>query len=143
MTEIPPLGKDGSYPTGGGDPQPGAYPPPGGYAQQPGYPQQPGHPQQPGYPQPGYPYAYPAAPDNYLVWGILTTILCCLPLGVVSLIQSSRVNKLWAEGRFDEAHRAAQSAKTWAIWSAAAAVLWIAVIVVYLLMGIGFAVSNQ
>ena len=25
-------------------------------------------------------------PDNYLVWAILTTILCCLPFGVVSIV---------------------------------------------------------
>lgn len=25
-----------------------------------------------------------AAPDNYMVWAILCTILCCTPLGIVS-----------------------------------------------------------
>lgn len=35
-------------------------------------------------------------PDNNLVWGILVTILCCLPFGIVSIIKASSVDNLWA-----------------------------------------------
>ncbi|MCD8166876.1 MAG: CD225/dispanin family protein, partial [Bacteroides sp.] len=31
-------------------------------------------------------------PDNYLVWAILSTVLCCLPAGVVSIVYSVKVN---------------------------------------------------
>ena len=29
-------------------------------------------------------------PDNNLVWAILCTVLCCLPLGIVSIIKSTK-----------------------------------------------------
>jgi hypothetical protein len=81
-----------------GQPQPGWQPPPpaGWQGPQPGYPGQ-------------------REPDNYLVWAILCTILCCLPLGIVSLVYSSRVSGLWAQGRFGEAQAASDNAKKWAI----------------------------
>ena len=31
-------------------------------------------------------------PDNWLVWAILSTILCCLPLGIVSIIYATKVD---------------------------------------------------
>lgn len=64
-------------------------------------------------------------PENYLVFAILTTVLCCLPAGVVSIIYAAKVNGLYAEGRYDEAEAASKNAKTWAIVSAAVAVVGI------------------
>jgi len=69
------------------------------------------------YPPPPYdPYGPP--PDTNLVWGILTTVMCCLPLGIVSIIKANEVNKLWYQGRHDEARKASAQARRWAIWSA-------------------------
>jgi hypothetical protein len=77
-------------------PPPGNYPPPTGG----------------GYQQPG------TQPNNHLVWAILTTLFCCLPLGIVSIVKSAQVSGLWASGRYAEAQQAADSAKKWAMWSA-------------------------
>lgn len=78
---------------------------------------------QPQQPQPGYYGAQPnngqVRPDNYLVWAILSTILCCLPLGVVSIVYSCKVNGLYETGRYQEANEAADNAKKFAIASAA------------------------
>jgi hypothetical protein len=63
-----------------------------------------------------------AKPDSNLVWGILTTLLCCLPFGVVSIIKASKVDSLWYAGRYQEAYDAAKSAKNWALASIAGAV---------------------
>ena len=38
----------------------------------------------------------PPMPDNYLVWAILSTVLCCVPFGIVSIIQSSKVSSAYA-----------------------------------------------
>tara|TARA_R110000787_G_scaffold140982_3_gene254512 strand:+ start:504 stop:773 length:270 start_codon:yes stop_codon:yes gene_type:complete len=57
-------------------------------------------------------------PQNYLVFAILTTILCCLPTGIVSIVYAAKVNTLYADGKFNEADAASKSAKTWAIVSA-------------------------
>lgn len=54
-------------------------------------------------------------PPNHLVWGILTTVFCCLPFGILSILQAAKVNRLWLEGRTDDAREAARSAKKWAI----------------------------
>lgn len=57
-------------------------------------------------------------PENNLVWSILATCLCCIPLGIVSIIKSSKVNELWAQGDAFGARKAANDAKKYAIWSA-------------------------
>lgn len=57
-------------------------------------------------------------PNNYLVWAILTTLLCCLPFGIVSIVYSSKVDSYWFAGRQGQAMDAARKAKNWAIASA-------------------------
>lgn len=105
MTEQPPGPPSGNYPP----PPPGGYPPPP-------------PPGAGGYPPQGPP-GYSSQPDSYLVWAILTTVLCCLPLGIVSIVKASQVSGLWAQGRYAEAHQASADAKKWAIWSAIAGVI--------------------
>ena len=109
--------------------------------QQPGWPgqqpvpqgQQPGwQGQQPGWPgqQPGWQGQQP--PDNYLVWAILCTVLCCLPFGIVSIIYSTKVSGLWAQGQYAEAQAASDSAKKWAIIGAIVGpILYILLTVIY------------
>ena len=82
-------------------------------------------------------------PDNNLVWAILSTVLCCLPLGIVSIIKSTSVNTLWAQGQYDEARKAADDAKKFAMWSAGAAlVVWVLYIIFVVVIGIGAAASG-
>ncbi|HQX92825.1 MAG TPA: CD225/dispanin family protein [Thermomonas sp.] len=59
----------------------------------------------------------PVVPNN-LVWAILTTLFCCLPLGIVSIVFASKVDGLRAAGDIAGAWEASRKAKTWAIWSA-------------------------
>ncbi len=62
-------------------------------------------------------------PPNYLVWAILTTVLCCLPPGIVSIVFASQVNSKWAAGDYDGAYRASKNAKIWAWVSFGVAIL--------------------
>jgi hypothetical protein len=55
-------------------------------------------------------------PPNYLVWSILTTIFCCLPLGIASIVFSARVNTKWEAGNFAGAQEASDKAKKFALW---------------------------
>jgi len=57
-------------------------------------------------------------PPNYLVWAILSTVLCFLPLGVVSVVFAAQVNGKWAMGDFAGAARASAMAKVFAVWAA-------------------------
>lgn len=94
-------------------------PPPTGYAP-------------PGYGYPGTPAGYGVAmgppPNNYLVWAILTTVLCCLPAGIVSIVKASQVNGKWSSGDAAGAQEASRQARQWAIISAAVGVV---VLIVY------------
>lgn len=85
--------------------------------------------------------AAPAGPPpaNNLVWGILTTVLCCLPFGIVSIVYAAKVDGLWASGHPDAAHRHAKLARTWAI--VAAAVTGVLVVGWVMLAVVGAALS--
>lgn len=77
-------------------------------------------------------------PDNNLVWAILCTILCCLPLGIVAIIKSSNVNTLWAQGNYEAAQKAADDAKKYAIWGAAIALIGIVLyVLIIVIFGVG------
>jgi predicted secreted protein len=127
----------------------------GSYGQQPEQPQQPDQPQygqpgppqygapgQPQYGQPQYGQPYPqqygqptgSPPPNYLVWAILTTLFCCLPLGIPSIVFAAQVNSKYANGDVAGAMASSEKAKKFAIWSAIAGVivtgLYIAFVVV-------------
>ncbi|QNJ97374.1 CD225/dispanin family protein [Constantimarinum furrinae] len=76
-------------------------------------------------------------PDNNLVWAIICTVLCCLPLGIVSIIKSTKVKELWAQGNHVEAQKHADDAKKWAVWGIiAGASVWI---IYFILMALGVA----
>jgi len=57
-------------------------------------------------------------PNNNLVWAILTTVLCCLPFGIVAIIKAAEVNGKWAQGDYAGAQASAEAAKKWSIISA-------------------------
>ena len=121
-----------TYPPGPPGP-PGPYEgSPGWQGQQPGWQGQPVPPPRPGWPaqQPGWPGQLP--PDNYLVWAILTTLFCCLPTGIVSIVYSTKVSSLWAQGQYAEAKVASDNAKKWAIIGAVAGpIAYVILMVIY------------
>ena len=94
--------------------------------------QQPNQNQQPPYPK----------PSNTLVWGILTTILCCLPFGIVSIVFASKVDSLWYSGRYQEAKDAARKAGTWAIVSASIGLLFFIIYVIIVVLAAAKGVST-
>lgn len=55
---------------------------------------------------------------NNMVWAILTTLLCCLPFGIVSIVYAAQVDGKRAAGDLNGAYEAAEKAKFWAIVSA-------------------------
>jgi len=65
----------------------------------------------------------PPRPDSYLALAIISTIICCLPLGIVSIIYATKVNSLYADGNYEEAIRASKNAKTWGLVSVGVAVV--------------------
>ncbi len=77
-------------------------------------------------------------PDNNLVWAILSTILCCWPIGIFAIIKATNVNKLWAQGDYAGAQQAADDAKKYSIWSAVGLLVAVILYVIFVVvLGIG------
>lgn len=51
---------------------------------------------------------------TYLAPAILTTLFCCLPFGIVSIVYAAQVNGKLAAGDRPGALQSSQNAKTWA-----------------------------
>jgi Interferon-induced transmembrane protein len=52
-------------------------------------------------------------PKNYMVESILVTLFCCLPLGIVGIINASKVDAAAAAGNDAEAQRLSAEAYKW------------------------------
>lgn len=68
-----------------------------------------------GWAPPPPPATPPTNIPNYLVPAIISTICCCLPAGVVSIIYATQVNSKVAAGDMAGAMEASAKAKTWFI----------------------------
>ena len=82
----------------------------------------------------------PPMPDNHLVWAILSTIFCCLPFGVVSIVYATQVESLYLQGRYEEAVDKSNKARKWAIASAAtvAAIVMLYFLIFLIIMILSF-----
>jgi hypothetical protein len=69
----------------------------------------------PSWAPPPPPNTPPANIPNYLVPAIITTLCCCLPAGVVSIIYATQVNSKIAAGDIQGAMDASAKAKMWFI----------------------------
>lgn len=77
-------------------------------------------------------------PPNYLVWAIITTIMCCLPFGIVSIVFAAQVNTKWAAGDITGAQNSSKNAKTWA-WVSFGTGLFVIIAYAVLVFTIGLA----
>lgn len=62
-------------------------------------------------PQTNRPNRYP--PKNHLVEAILVTLFCCLPFGIVGIINAARVENAFYSGDEMEAERLSREALKW------------------------------
>jgi len=54
-----------------------------------------------------------ATVENYLVFAILATVLCCLPTGIAAIVYAAQVNGKLQAGDFAGAQEASRNAKMW------------------------------
>ena len=59
----------------------------------------------------------PKCPPTNLVWAILSTILCCLPLGVVAIVYSTKVTQKYQQGDLAAAEHYSEVSAWWCIGS--------------------------
>ena len=86
-------------------------------------------------------YGQPQKPINgttYLIFAIISTILCCLPLGIVAIVYACKINSLQKNGDYAGAQNAAKKAKMFTIiGTVAALVVSIFYIIFAVVIGIG------
>ena len=72
--------------------------------------------------------------ENHLVLAVLTTLFCCLPFGIVSIVYSVQVNSALNARNYELAKINSQKAKYWgylALW------LGLALNLIWFIFGIG------
>lgn len=79
-------------------------------------------------------YEAEKCPPSYLAWSIITTILFFLPLGVVAIIYSAKVNGLWYSGQSERARRASELAAWFSNISFVAGLIWVPFSIVFTIL---------
>lgn len=83
-------------------------------------------------------------PKNWLVESILITIFCCLPFGIVAIVNAANVNSRLAVGDYAGAQEASVNAGKWVKYGLIGGVLQFVVpIFVVFVMGIGGALLGS
>lgn len=88
-------------------------------------------------PQTNRPNRYP--PKNYLVEAILVTLFCCLPFGIVGIINAARVENAFYSGDEMEAERLSREALKWSKIGLFVGIGWI---VLYILFVVAFGFAS-
>jgi hypothetical protein len=57
-------------------------------------------------------------PNNYLVWSILSTVCCCIPVGIAAIVNAARVDGAWSRGDYAGAQKYSADAKKFTIIAA-------------------------
>ncbi len=78
-------------------------------------------------------------PDNNLVLAIISTVCCCLPIGIYAIVKAAKVDSLYNSGQYEAAAFEASEAKKWSIIAiCVGAVIQIIYIAIY-----GFTIFTQ
>ena len=82
------------------------------------------------------PQSYELPPKNWLVESILVTMLCCIPLGIVGIVNASKVDIFWRMGQREAAHQCSQEAGKWVKISFVVGLIFIGLYFLMVLMGV-------
>ncbi len=77
-----------------------------------------------------------ATVENYLVFAILATVLCCLPAGIPAIVYAAQVNSKLQMGDLAGARAASSNAKMWCWIAFALGLATVGVTILLTLLGI-------
>ncbi|MEO6131396.1 MAG: CD225/dispanin family protein [Saprospiraceae bacterium] len=82
-------------------------------------------------------------PKNWLIESIVVTICCCIPFGIVGIVNATKVETLWNSGQKDAALKASQEAGKWVKIGFITGIICIALYMILVFFGImaGFGAS--
>ena len=78
-------------------------------------------------------YSGGAAPPNHMVKAILVTVFCCLPFGIVSIVNAAQVNGAAQAGNMQLARSYSEQADKWANYGM---IGWAVAIGLYIVMAV-------
>ncbi len=81
-------------------------------------------------------------PPTNLVWAILSTLLCCLPLGVVAIVYAAKVEQTFYLGEYEAANRYSSLAAKWSIASAIVAFVGLVIYFIFVFAVVGLNAFN-
>ena len=84
---------------------------------------------------------FPVRPKTWLVESILVTILCCLPFGIVGIVNAAKVNSLYDQGLYDESARVSANAKRWTMYGLIVGLVYLVFVIIMAIAG-GFSSMN-
>ena len=85
----------------------------------------------------------PVQVDNYLVFAILSTVLCCLPAGIPAIVYASQVNAKLQAGDIAGAQLASKNAKMWCWISFGLFFAGIGIYLILIMVGIAGGIFHQ
>lgn len=83
----------------------------------------------------------PSLPKTWLLESILVTCFCCLPFGIVGIINATKVENLYNNGNYKLALEQSNQAKKWTLWGF---FIMLAFWIIYILIiGIAFIIESM
>lgn len=81
-------------------------------------------------------------PKTWLVESILVTIFCCLPFGIIGIVNATKIETLYYSEQYEQALNHSRQAKKWTLWGLFSMlifwVLYLMVLGIYILIGANY-----
>lgn len=55
-------------------------------------------------------------PKTWLVESILITCICCLPFGIMGIVNATKIETLYSNGQYEQALYRSSQARKWVLW---------------------------
>ncbi len=94
------------------------------------------------YPRAGYSETYEKV-ENHLVKAILTTLFCCMPVGIAAIVYASQVDGHARSGNLAAARESARKANMWANISIGCILAYVGIYVIVIVIGIALGGSSS
>lgn len=82
-----------------------------------------------------YEYDIPPRPKSWLIESILATLFCCLPFGIVGIVNAARVNSLYDQTLYEKSKRVSANAKRWTLVAFGIGVIYLVFILLMVAIG--------